>query len=94
MDNIKDVVNKVIGGIAQKNPASNEKIQRIWENLLTKHELKHTKITGLDKNTLSINVDSPAWLYEMRTKQHKILKKIKEEVEEIRHIRFQIGSVK
>ena len=57
MDNIKDVINKVIGGIADKNPDSHDKINRIWLNLLTKQELKHTKLLGVKDETLSVCVE-------------------------------------
>ena len=94
MDNIKDVVNKVIGDIAEKKPDSHNKIQRIWQNLLTKQELKHTKLLGVNENTLSVCVDSPAWLYQMRIRQTKILRQLKEEVSDIKSIRFKIGKIK
>lgn len=93
MDNIKDVINKVIGGIAEKNPDTHSKINRIWINLLTEQELKHTKLVGVNEETLSVYVDSPAWMHQMRIRQTKILKQLKEEVSDIKHIRFKIGKV-
>ena len=94
MDNIKDVINKVIGGIADRNPDVHNKIDRIWKNLLTEQELKHTKLSGINKETLSVCVDSPAWMHQMRTRQIKILKQLKEEVSDIKYIRFKIGTIK
>jgi hypothetical protein len=94
MDNIKDVINKVIGGIAGKSPDAHNKINRIWLNLLTEQELKHTKLMGVNEGTLSVSVDSPAWMYQMRIRQTKILKQLKEEVSEIKQIRFKIGTIK
>ncbi len=94
MDNIKDVINKVIGGIADKNPSTHDKIDRIWKNLLTEQELKHTKLSGISEETLSVCVDSPAWMHQMRIRQTKILKQLKEEVSNIKHIRFKIGTIK
>ena len=93
MDNIKDVIDKVIGGIADKNPDIHNKIDRIWKNLLTEQELKHTKLTGIKEETLSVCVDSPAWMHQMRIRQTKILKQLREEVSYIKHIRFKIGTV-
>ena len=87
MDNIKDVIKKVIGGIADKSPDRHDKIDRIWKNLLTVQELKHTKLIGIKEETLSVFVDSPAWMYQMRIRQTKILKQLKEEVSDIKHIR-------
>lgn len=93
MDNIKDVIDKVIGGIADKNPDIHNKIDRIWKNLLTEQELKHTKLTGIKEETLSVCVDSPAWMHQMRIRQTKILKQLREEVSDIKHIRFKIGTI-
>ena len=94
MDSIKDIINKVIGGIADRNPDRHNKIDRVWRNLLTKQELKHTKIMGVKEETLSVYVDSPAWMYQMRMRQTKILKQFKEEVSDIKHIHFKIGKIK
>lgn len=94
MDDIKDVINKVIGNIADQNPCSYDKVERIWQNLLTKEELKHTKLFGVKEDTLFINVDSPAWLYQMRMRKTSILKRIKEELLDIKQIRLKIGTIK
>jgi len=93
MDDIKNVVNKVIGNIAEKKPSSHDKVERIWQNLLTKQELKHTKLFGVKEETLFVHVDSPAWLYQMRMRHFKILKRLKEEVSDIKQIRFKIGMI-
>ena len=94
MDDIKDVINKVIGNIANKNPDTHNKIERIWQNLLTQQEQKHTKIVGVKEETLFLNVDSPAWLFQMRIRKGKILQQLKEEVSDIKYIRLKIGTVK
>ena len=94
MDEIKNIVNQVIGDIAENAPDTYNKIERIWQNLLTEQEFRHTKIIGVKKETISVCVDSPAWLYQMRTKQHKILKQLKEDVPDIKHIQFKIGAIK
>lgn len=94
MDNIKDVIQKVIGNIAEKNPDEHDKIKRIWQNLLNEKELEHTKLIGVKEETLLVCVDSPAWLYQMRIRQSKILRQLKEEVFNIKYIRFKIGTTK
>ena len=94
MDNIKDIINKVVGDISEKNPDAYSRVERIWQNLLTEQELKHTKIVGMKENTLLVHVDSPAWMHQMRIRQTKILKRLKEEVSDIKYIRLKIGSIK
>ena len=93
MDEIKNIITKVVGDLAQKNPEKHNKIDRIWKNLLNKQELKHTKLTGIHQGTLTVVVDSPAWLYQMKIRQNKIVKQMKEEVPGVQHIRFKIGKI-
>jgi len=94
MDDIKDIISKVIGDIAEKNPCSYDKVERIWQNLLNKQELKHTKLMGVKDETLLVRVDSPVWLYQMRMRKLRILKRLKEEILDIKQIRFEIGTIK
>ena len=93
MDDIKSIVNKVIGHIAEKNPDTYDKIERIWQNLLNEKERRHTKLFGIKEGTLSVHVDSPAWLYQMKIRQTKILKQMKDEIPGLKHIRFKIGKI-
>ena len=94
MDDIKNIINKVIGNIAEKTPDTHNKTERIWKNLLNEQELKHTNLVGIKEETLFVCVDSPAWLYQMKIRQSKILKQLKEEVPDIKYIRFKIGTIK
>jgi len=93
MDDIKNIVNKVIGNISDKSPDSYSKVERIWQNLLTKPELEHTKLIGVKNETLLVCVDSPAWMYQMRVRQYKIIKQLKEEIPDIKYIHFKIGII-
>ena len=94
MDNIKNIVSTVIGNMAEHKPDIHNKIERIWANLLNEKELKHTKIIGVKENGLLVCVDSPAWLYQMRIRQTKILKQLKKEIPLIKYIRFKMGKIK
>ena len=94
MDDIKNIVNTVIGNIAEHKPDIHDKVERIWTNILTEKELKHTKIIGIKEDGLLVCVDSPAWLYQMRIRQTKIMKQLKEEIPHIKYIRFKMGKMK
>ena len=59
-----------------------------------KKELKHTKIIGIKEDGLLVCVDSPAWLYQMRIRQTKILEQLKAEIPYIKYIRFKMGKIK
>jgi predicted nucleic acid-binding Zn ribbon protein len=93
MDNIKDIVNDVIGKISKEKPGAGDKLQRIWHNLLGKKELQHTNLVGVKDGQLSVYVDSSAWLYQMNIRKHKILERLQEEIPDIKGIRFKLGKV-
>ena len=94
MEQIKDIVSQVIANISSGKPGVQSKIQRVWQNLCDKKTAQHTAIAGLQKGSLVINVDSPAWLFQMNLQKRKILEKLKEEIPELSHIHFKIGKVK
>ena len=93
MDNIEDIIKNVIGKIADHKQEDHQKLQRIWMNLLNETELKHTQIVGVKDGNLAVNVDSPAWLYQLNTRKRKILAQLKEEISTIENIRFRIGKI-
>lgn len=92
MDDIKNIVNQVIGDLAGKKPSTHDRVERIWRNFLTKLEYKHTKIAGINHGTLSVFVDSPAWLYQMKIRQGKLAKQLNDEIPDIKNIRFRLGK--
>jgi predicted nucleic acid-binding Zn ribbon protein len=94
MNDIKNIITKVIGNIANRNPDTHDKVERIWQNLLNQQELRHTKLVGIKDGVLNVHVDSPAWLYQMRIRQAKIIESMQNEVSNIKTIRFQIGTIK
>ncbi|MBU0468649.1 MAG: DUF721 domain-containing protein [Candidatus Omnitrophica bacterium] len=94
MDNIKDVVNQVIEKISIKQPFDQGKIDRIWRNVLNEQELQHTSLEGVNDGMLSVKVDSPAWLYQMKIKKNRILERLKEELPDIKSVVFRIGKIK
>ena len=75
-------------------PEMQNKIQRLWQNILDKKVAQHTKIVGLQKGKLVVCVDSPAWLFQMNLQRRKVLEKLQEEIPELSHIHFKIGKVK
>lgn len=93
MDNIKSIINQVVKNLSTNKPDSGLKIDRIWENILEPTELLHTKIVGVNDGTVLINVDSPTWLYQMKMKRSSLLQRLKDEVPDIKLIRFRIGKV-
>ena len=93
MDNIKDILNNIVGDIAAKNPNIQSKVDDIWKNVLEEQDLKHTKLLDLKDGVLYIVVDSPAWLYQIQIKKRKILKRMQDEIPEIKRIQLKVGKI-
>jgi predicted nucleic acid-binding Zn ribbon protein len=94
MDNMKDIVDNVIGKLSQKQSYNHDRLQQIWSNLLNEKELQHTRIFSVEEGTLRVNVDSPAWLYQMKMKRNELIRRLKQEDYDIRSIVFKIGKVR
>ena len=94
MDQIKDIVSKVIGDISSGKPQTQFKIHRIWQGLCDPKTSAHTAIAGLQQGQLTIHVDSPARLFHMNLHKRKLFEKIKNEIPEISSINFRIGKIK
>ena len=93
MDTIKDIVYQVFEKMVQGRADPQDRLERIWLSVLRKGEEKHLKLLGLKNDTLFVDVDSPAWLFQMRIQKKKILEKFQEQIPEIKNISFKIGKV-
>ena len=93
MDEIKDIVQSVIANLDKGHPSDENKIEGIWRNVLNEKEKKHTALVGIKDGILSVAVDTPAWLYQMKIKKGRILRKFQEEITEVKNIYFKIGKV-
>ena len=95
MDNIKDILGRVIAGMSVRTSQNEEhKLEEQWQIALEKDEPKHVRLVGLRNGLLLVNVDSPAWLYQMNLRRVKILERLKSEMPNIQNISFKIGKVK
>jgi len=92
MDSIKDVIKDVIGKISQKNSNFTNNIEEIFKGTIKENEGKHCSVSGYKDGILIIVVESTTWLYEIKKKQHTILKKLKEKIPDIESIKFRIGN--
>ncbi|MDP8211912.1 MAG: DciA family protein [Candidatus Zapsychrus exili] len=94
MDNIKDIIHQVIGDIEQKRPDNENKVEGVWRNILNEKERDSTQIVGVRDGKLLVNVNSAAWLYNLKIRRYRILLRLQEEIPEIKNIIFRIGKVK
>ena len=93
MDSIKDILPQVIEQLSLRQPQTQNKIQRIWENLTDERTAAHCALSDFSGGQLTILVDSSPWLYQMNLKKKKILEQLQEEIAEIKMIHFKIGKV-
>lgn len=94
MDNIGDIVQKVIHGIVEKKGDQNSDIDFVWKETISEKEHTHSRLEGFKKDTLVILVDSPAWLHQFKTKQNSFIQKIQKKIPELKNIQFKIGKIK
>jgi hypothetical protein len=92
MDEIKNIIPQVIGQLASKQPETQDKIRHLWDSLIDKKTAPHVNVAGLKKGELLVNVDSPAWLFQMNLQKRKITETFKKEIPDIISIRFRIGK--
>ena len=94
MDNIKDIVYQVIKNAETRKEYASGDLEKTWEQLLEKKELEHTKILGVKEDRLWVEVDSPAWLYQMNLRRGRILKGLSKEIPQIKSLYFRVGKVR
>ncbi|MCK5214402.1 MAG: DUF721 domain-containing protein [Candidatus Omnitrophica bacterium] len=93
-DNIKNIIQKVIGTISESNISKQGKIQQVWDKIAQEEGFQAVKLAGMKDNQITVYVDSSARLYAMKLYKNLILSKIKKEMPEIEKIYFKIGKVK
>ena len=91
MEQIKEIVQDVIGDMVQNKKDRYESILKVWSDVLGKKARNHTKIINVSKGKLLVNVDSSVWLFQLNLKRSQLLKKLKEAKVELEDISFRIG---
>jgi hypothetical protein len=94
MDNIKSIIGNVIKDLSNRQSKESDKLERVLKSILTKEEIEHIKILGEKDGKVNINIDSPAWNYQFRTKKRYILERIKDEMPRVKELQFRVGKIK
>ncbi len=94
MDNIGDIVQKVIHGIVEKKGDQDNDIDFVWKETISEKEGAHSRLEGFQKDTLIIFVDSPAWLHQFKIKKNSFIQEIQRKIPELKNIHFKIGKIK
>lgn len=93
MDNIENILKNVIHQIVEQNSDQSHQIQNAWNELLTPKETLHTRLEGMRAGEMVVAVDSPAWLYHMRTRKDYLLKELQKKHPEIKLVRLKVGKI-
>ncbi len=93
MDEIKDIVSRVVDQIVNKQKTGQPDLMRVWQRAAGEKEYKHTRVVGMNNGTLLVDVDCSAWMFQCRLKYRSILKSVQAEVPEIKKIFFKIGKI-
>lgn len=95
-ERINKTINSIIKDLRSVKKTTERRILELWPKISGKRISRHTKPTVLKKGCLVVNVDNPAWLYELvQRHRERLLKKIQAKVGEKKlvKIRFRIGEL-
>jgi hypothetical protein len=75
---IKNILPDTIKGIAAEGRGftCKEEIERIWKEAAGEEASRHSSPKQFKKNTLTVNVDSPIWIYQINIKKAQIEKEL------------------
>ena len=93
MESIKDIIPQVIEQLTIRKPDDQNKIQRIWQNIIDAKMAQHSMLSDFSDGILTVAVDSSVRLYQMNLNKKKILEKLQDEIPDIKNIKFKIGKV-
>jgi len=94
-EDIKGILNKVIGKIEKQGPGRKEKILDAWRRAAGEKASGHSRPVGVKRKVLTIEIDSSTWLYELNLKKRGILKDLKKQLGEdkVQGLRFRMGAI-
>ena len=94
MESIKDIIPQVIEQLTIRKPDDQNKIQRIWQNIIDAKMAQHSMLLDFSDGILTVAVDSSVRLYQMNLNKKRILEQLQDEIPDIKNIKFKIGKVK
>jgi len=92
-DLIKSIIPGVIERLSSGNPEWQNSLNQAWERVVGAKALSHARIAGFRKGKLLINVDSPAWLFQLNFKKLGLLRRLQKEFPKLSAISFRIGKI-
>lgn len=91
---IKDILGSVISSLSGEKRGRIDRLVEAWKHASDK-AYSHTRLASFKAKRLVVNVDSPAWMYELNLRKQQLLgalnKQLKEE--QVKEIILRIGEV-
>ena len=94
-EDIKGILDKLIGKIEKRSPGKREKILNAWQGAVGERASCHSRPVSISRKTLIVEIDSSTWFYTLNLKKKGILKDIKKKLGEdkVKDIRFRMGDI-
>ena len=94
-DIFKETIDKVMSGLNERLTNKNKSINKAWSETIDKNIKKHTKVAEVKDKVLYIKAESPAWIYEIKSKKKEIIEKINHfhTKEVLKDIKIKLGDI-
>lgn len=94
-EEIKHILDKVIGKIGKQCPGKKDEILNAWQRAVGNKASSHSRPVSIKRRILTIEIDSSTWMYELNLRKKGILKDIRKELGEdkVSDIRFRMGDI-
>ncbi len=91
----KETVNRVMGSLNKKLTDKHKSISEAWNKTIDENIKKHTKIENVKDDILYIKAESPAWIYEIKSKKKEIIEKINQSYakEVLKDMKIKLGDI-
>ena len=96
MELIKETVRKLLSDLNGKQKMEGRKIISLLDKALTKEEKRHIKVISFKEGMLKINVDAPAFLYQLSLKRPLIFSRLQKASKgelNLKEITFRAGDI-
>jgi len=94
MEAIKDTINVVMQGLAQKKKIAGDDTRELLKKVLTKNELAHIKCNYFRKGILGILVDSSSVYYKLNLRKSGLIERLSKELAGIQDISLRMGDLR
>ncbi|MEI6438056.1 MAG: DciA family protein [Candidatus Omnitrophota bacterium] len=90
---VNEILPEVIKRISRRDIQDQISLEKLWQDAAGE-EAAHAVIAGFKDGCVFITVDNPARLFKMRLRKPGLLKKLKDQRQDIVNLSFRIGSGK